>query len=152
MPRLRIFVIDPFDSTRDSLALLLESLGHEVIPCSEPSFCPGYNSDSGCSQDNACADVLVLSQYLPQGRGLEFIRKRHKHGCQVQLHNMFLICDPNEGSACEQAREIGGRPLQMPLDRARLAELLEAVAREISPSRRLVPLEQLQLPRPKSKT
>ncbi len=147
MTRLRIFVIDPVDSTRESLAMLLADLGHEVIACSEPAFCPGYNSDSGCSLDHACADVLVISQYLPKQRGLEFIRQRIIQGCRSQIRNMLLICDPNEESYCEQARELGARPLQTPLDRTHLNDLLTAIAREIPPHRRLAPLEQLKPPR-----
>ncbi|GAB4168454.1 MAG: hypothetical protein Kow00100_08500 [Geothermobacteraceae bacterium] len=152
MTRLRIFVIDPVDSTRESLAMLLADLGHEVIACSEPAFCPGYNSDCGCSLDHACADVLVISQYLPVRRGLDFMRSLLVQGCRGLTRHMLLICDPNEGDCCTQAKELGARSLQTPLDRTHLNDLLTAIAREIPPRRRLVPLEQLNLPEPASRT
>ncbi|GAB4566744.1 MAG: hypothetical protein Tsb0017_27220 [Geothermobacteraceae bacterium] len=152
MTRLRIFVVDPVASTRESLAMLLADLGHEIIACSEPSFCPGYQNGRDCTLEQACADVLVLSQYLPKQRGLEFIRQRLAKGCRGLARNMFLICDPNETTACEQARELGAQALRMPIDRSRLAEMLNVITRELPPDRRLVPLEQLNLPEPASRT
>jgi len=56
--RLRIFIIETRDAIRESLAMHVESLGHEVIMATSADNCPHYRSDKEhCSQKNACGDA-----------------------------------------------------------------------------------------------
>ncbi len=146
MVRLRVFVIDPVESTRESLAMLLHTLGHEVIPCATPDFCPGYRSKvCACPRAHACADVLFIGQHLSGARGIDFIRQRRHGNCHGLVRNMFLVCQPWSAHEEEMARELGCRFLQTPIDQQHLDDILQQVARQTDPNRQLTPLDQLEL-------
>jgi len=139
---LRVFVVEPYEALRDSLAMFVESLGHEVIAVEEPKGCPHYlMPDRACSQEEPCGDALVIGQNLPALKGSEFIARKVRGGCKGSVTNVAMICKPWSDGDRLCAKEFGYQTFETPLRLSELAAWLEQVAARTPPGRNLAPLD-----------
>ena len=93
--RLRVIVIEPEQTVRESLAMMVEECGHEAMAFDVPENCPFYRSETcSCPQEHACADALLLGQHLPRLRGITLLERRLNGGCKGAAAHMALLCLP----------------------------------------------------------
>lgn len=139
--RLRVFIIEPDDALRESLAMFVAECGHEVVAATAPETCPFYRNDSCvCLQEHACGDILLLGQHLPLLKGITFIERRLRGGCKGMIANVALLCRPWSDSDRRRAEALGCRYLETPLRLTELADWLQLVAQRVNPQRQLTPL------------
>lgn len=139
--RLRIFIIEPYEALRDSLAEFVTMLGHEAVAVVEPHACPHYAAGGQqCSRKNPCGDAMILGQMLPGMRGLELIERRIQGGCRGSVANVAMICAPWSESDSQRAKALGFRIFETPLRLEKLAIWLHEVAATTPLDRKLAPL------------
>lgn len=140
--KLRIVVVEPEESIRESLALFLRSLGHEVMAVAEPDLCPIYHDESAtCPQENPCGDILLIGQHLPKADAFRFIQARIVAGCKGLVENMAVICGPWERDARFLGRELGCRVFRTPMKFSDLQKFVDEVASRTDPRRRLAAVD-----------
>lgn len=136
--QLRIFVVDPNDAMRESLALHIESLGHEVIAVASPDICPHYHQGfQYCSQENPCGDAIILGQDLPLLKGIDFIERRVNGGCKGAVANNAIICRPWSSEEQRRAETLGCKFFETPLRLTDVTNWLKCIEKNIPPDRRL---------------
>lgn len=139
--RLRVFIIDPNDTMRESIALHVESLGYEVIMASSAETCPHYHADrQSCIQENVCGDAMIFGQELPTITGIDFIARRLKGGCKGAAANSAIICRPWSYEEEKRADELGCRFFETPILLADITAWLMGVAETRPAGHRLAPL------------
>lgn len=138
--RLRVYVIEPYEAIRDSLAEFIVMLGHEAVALAEPAGCPHYGGPGQrCSRETPCGDAIILGQTLPGLRGVELIERRIAGGCKGSVANVAMICEPWSEKDGRRAGELGFRIFETPLRLDEIAAWLAVVAARIPPGRRLAP-------------
>ncbi len=138
---LRVFVVETYEAMRDSLAMFIESLGHEVISVEEPTGCPHYHTSEGsCSQDEPCGDALIIGQNLPTMKATEFIARKVRGGCKGSVANVAMVCKPWSDGDRLCAKEFGYQIFEMPLRLNELAAWLEQVEARTPLGRKLAPI------------
>ncbi|ORJ54751.1 hypothetical protein [Geothermobacter hydrogeniphilus] len=146
MEPLRVFIIEPAESMRESLALFVRNLGYEAIACSSPAVFPCIDN-SHCETDKICGDALIVGQHLPQQAGLDFIAQRLAGPCRGLVKNITLICLPWSIGDQQRAERLGCRWLETPLDLGELRAWLATIAENLPADRKLVPLTELLVDR-----
>lgn len=139
--KLRIFIIDPNESMRESLTMHIESLGHEVIAAVSPDICPHYHEDfQSCSQQDACGDAILIGQELPLLKGIEFIERRLRGGCKGAITNNALICRPWSTAEKSRAESLGCHFFETPIQLSAITDWLKEVEQRTPPDRQLASL------------
>lgn len=145
--RLRVFIIEPYEALRDSLAEFVTMLGHEAVAVVEPHTCPHYAADGQqCFRQKPCADAVILGQMLPGLRGLELVERRIQGGCKGSVANVAMICAPWSERDSQRAKELGFRVFETPLRLEKLAIWLHEVAATTPLDRKLPPLPATETP------
>ncbi len=82
---MRILLLEDESTIRDTYVFMLERLGHEVTPCSDPGSCELPCLQCGrCPDGLPCRDVIISDIYMPVQSGLDFIRQLRGYGCPVK--------------------------------------------------------------------
>lgn len=136
--RLRILIIDDEECIRDSLALHLSELGHEVLTCDKPEGCPAY-FDHPCEEAGACADVLFVDYDMPGVDGLSCLRQLTRHGCHTLPPNRILMTRSTTPELIEKTGKMGCRIVKKPLHLAEIEKLVNRARAFIPEGRRLSP-------------
>jgi len=118
--RLRVFIVENHDDTRDILSMLMSAMGCEVrsVSCMRDALeqLPG-----------ADADVLLSDIGLPDGDGWELMRRLHLE------HPVYAIAMSGYGMAEDRERSLAAgfrHHLVKPMDIEKLEALLAEAARE----------------------
>jgi len=135
---LRILIIDDERCIRDSLAIYLTDLGHDVYVSENPSFCSVANKCL-CEQTYPCADILLIDQNMPTCKGLEFIREQSLLGCKLQPHHQIIMSGTVSPDMIQDAKELSCQIVQKPFSLAQLEQLIKNLSTNINPNRQLSP-------------
>ena len=139
--QLRVLIIETSDAMRDSIAIHIESLGHEVITASSAEMCPHYHEDNqACRQENACGDVIILGQELPATTGIDYIERRLAGGCRGAAANNAIICRPWSHNEQRRADALGCRFFETPILLAEITVWLKDIEARTPVERTLTPL------------
>jgi len=114
----RIVVVDDNHDSTDSLAMLLELTGHEVIR--------SYDGDDAIEKACACQpDVMLLDLAMPKVDGCQVARRIRQHdGCKDTL--LVAITGYTDDAHRVQAKQAGfDHYLIKPVEFADLSALLE---------------------------
>ncbi|WP_057298609.1 response regulator [Pelomonas sp. Root1217] len=120
--RLRVFIVENHDDTRNTLSMLMVAMGHEVRSVS----CMREALDQLPAAD---ADVLVSDIGLPDGDGWELMQRLRLE------HPLYAIAMSGYGMAEDRERSLAAGfryHLVKPMDIEKLEALLAEAARERS--------------------
>lgn len=140
--KLRIIVLDMDESIRTLITLIAQKKGHEVIALSEPTVCPLYSDlDCCCSQENACGDLMIISNRMAKMSGLKLIEKQLDGGCKGASQNkLVLSTSAREDEDFSFARELGCKLIMEPFKVSAISEWIDECEKKIDPKRRLADL------------
>lgn len=115
--KLRVVVFEDDDSVRDFIGMLVKSYGHEELSYREPTICPLYSDPvCRCSREEACADILVTDNHMPNMTGLEFIRRQSVSGCKGVMKNKAVISGAWSDVELHLAKSLGCKIFTKPID------------------------------------
>jgi len=144
LENLRVFIIEPAESMRESLAMFVRNLGHEVIANRDPSVFPCFSTKHCEAPEQAiCGDVLIVGQHLPHQAGLDFITQRLDSSCRGLAAHMSVVCAPWSAGDQQRAAKLGCRWFETPLNLGDLQRWLEKIAADLPAGRQLVPRDEL---------
>jgi len=136
--KLRILIIDDEACVRESLAIYLADLGHEVFIAERPGPCH-LECPVACSVDTFCVDLLLVDQNMPGESGLDYIRGQIKRGCRLPTSRQVLISGVVTPELEAALAELGCRVLHKPFRLEQLDQVIAEVSKEISSGRLLSP-------------
>jgi len=87
----RIIIVDDEPCIRDSIVMYLENFGFEVVTAEDPTVCEALAQNHMCVQEQACGDIILVDQHMPNMTGIEFIERRVKRGCKGVLTQTALM-------------------------------------------------------------
>ena len=137
---LRIFIIDDEECIRDSIAIYLTDLGHEVRVYDKPSLCPAFQGHN-CKLAGPCADLILVDQNMPGMSGLELLKRLINYGCHVLPPNRIIITGNAEPGLEAEVRKLGCQIHQKPLRLNTISDIINKAALLISDDRKLSELE-----------
>jgi two-component system, LuxR family, response regulator FixJ len=112
-----IFVVDDDASVRDSLSVLLETLGFQV-------FTHGSGAQMLADERRRNAGCLIVDHHMPGMDGLEMLAALHGEGIKAPA---ILITGRLDTTVSERAASIGVKEiLEKPFSAARLVEVVRS--------------------------
>ena len=134
--RPRILIFEDNDILRSTLKYILTERGYEVFSFSDPRMCRVYNSFyHKCSEDYACADIVISDVKMSTKTGLELIKERQQKGCKAK-YRALMSGDWSDSDLIE-AQELGCTIFRKPFDIKELFQWLEGCIKKINPERKL---------------
>ncbi|HEY6839545.1 MAG TPA: hypothetical protein VI389_12450 [Geobacteraceae bacterium] len=130
-----------------SLLLLLRHLLHrnnnfEVLGYSDPTMCPLYaNPTCRCTREEACADILLTDNHMPNMTGLEFIHQQCLRGCKGIMKQKAVMSADLRPEDIALAEELGCRIFRKPFQAPELLNWVHACEADISLERKLVNMQ-----------
>jgi len=79
--KFRALILEDDPSLRLMMQRILEQRGYEVVTYRDPSLCPLYHGNVCCQ---ACVDILITDNRMPNVTGLEFLESQHCKGCNIK--------------------------------------------------------------------
>lgn len=122
--KLRIMIIDDEECIRDSLAIHLSSLGHEVFTFEMPEKCPAFNAHN-CHLKGPCADIVFVDHNMPGTSGLDYLKRLRHHGCLVMPPHRIMMTGDVTPALEEEILRMGGQIVQKPLRFDTLEEIID---------------------------
>ena len=103
-------------------------LGYEQVLVADPSLhrLPCLEGRV-CSEENPCADVLLVDQYLPTMFGLDLIEKLNRRGCNLPAGSKAIITGVLSSQEAERAKSLGCDVLLKPVTFEMLKNWLSSV-------------------------
>ncbi len=112
----RIMIIDDDESIRESLGVYSEMLGYEPVLFTGPESCNVFHIDNhACSNENHCAEILIVEQNMKKMTGLDFIQQQLDKGCKHPARHKVVISDSLTRKEFMQAKKLGCHVLQKPV-------------------------------------
>jgi DNA-binding response OmpR family regulator len=135
--QLRAVIIDDEPSVRQSLEYLCARRGYEVLTFPGPGHCPLYVSPPcPCPRGTACADLLLVDQYMLEVDGLGFIAGLRTKGCVgLQIAALSGAWPP---AARVRAIGLGCRLFRKPFELPELFAWFDSVEAQVEPRRVLL--------------
>lgn len=138
---LRVVIFEDERVTREILSRLISSRGHEVLCFPDPSCCPLYSGTAcSCTEEEACADILITDNQMPVMSGLQFIRRQYERGCKGIVNNKAVVSGYLSPEELEQIRNMGCKVFSKPVKWGEMLLWLEECEELMNPSRKLVNL------------
>ena len=140
--KLRIIVLDMDKSTRELITIIAQKGGHEVIALAEPVVCPLYSDlDCSCSQENACGDIMIISNRMAKLSGFHLIKKQLEGGCKGASQNkLVLTTSINMDEDFSYAKDLGCKMMMKPFKIQEISNWIDECEKKIDPNRELAGL------------
>lgn len=116
MRRRRVILIDDEPLILDLLRDFFEARGYEVMTFTDLIACPGNAADHGCSNNQACADILLTDYSMLKTTGLQLLETQEKHGCHIPPMNKALLTGFLDDEKIKKVRELGVTSFEKPLE------------------------------------
>jgi len=143
--KMRILVFEDSFSVRKPLCLFLRRKGHEVLDFPSPVTCELVVSKTcTCPLNHACADLVITDMIMPEMSGLDLVRVLAEKGCKAPSQNKIVISSVLTPEQEAEFRSLGCNYLRKPFELNTLEELLQTCEKNLSPTRKLIPLEELR--------
>ncbi|WP_020674998.1 response regulator [Geopsychrobacter electrodiphilus] len=137
----RIIVFEDDEASRRLMTILLEQRGYEVISAADPTICPLYSDrEKPCPHVDACGDILLTDNRMPNMTGLEFVETQSQRGCKGIIQNKAVISGTWSSKECEQAEKLGCKMFYKPVCISEIFEWIEEQITKIPLNRKLAPL------------
>ncbi len=135
--RLRAVIIEDEPLVRYTLEYLCGRRGYEVLAFSDPGLCPLYfRPPCPCPRGTACADLLLVDQYMPMVNGLNFVEGLRSKGCvALQIAAISGAWPP---AARAHAVQLGCTIFPKPFAVADLFAWFDSVEVRVDPTRTLL--------------
>jgi CheY-like chemotaxis protein len=142
--KIRAFVLDDDEAIRSLISYILEERGYEVLSYSEPLFCPVYlDSKCPCPMKYVCGDIFITDINMPNITGLEFLENQMRNDCKATVQNMAVMSGAWTDTQLEQAKKLGCRIFEKPLNFEEVSKWLDECEKRIEPDRKLINLQEL---------
>ena len=140
--KLRVVVFDDNKQVRDSISLVVTMCGHDVLAYDNPSLCPLYlESACTCPREEACADIIITDNNMPQMTGLEFIRRQFERGCKGIIRNKAIMSGDWSTDELAVAASLGLKIFSKPVEVTELIAWLLEREQQIPRERILLDVE-----------
>jgi CheY-like chemotaxis protein len=134
--RLKVVIFDDDKDVLDLLTALVTDRGHEALSYSEPTLCPLYlNLSCTCTSGEACGDILITDNHMPQMSGLEFIQEQSLRGCKGINRNKAILSGAWSPEELQLANSLGCKIFYKPFDIKEFIEWIEECEANISGER-----------------
>jgi CheY-like chemotaxis protein len=138
----RILVFDDHQEILNLLKVVFDSRGYEVLTYPHPGACPIFDNEScSCPEGQSCTDIILTDINMPVMRGIDFIEKQIKKGCQCR--NLALMSGDYTSDEMQRANELGLKFFLKPFEIADIFDWLDQIEQKISPRRKLTGYEEL---------
>lgn len=124
----RILIVDDEACIRESLQIYLSEQGHDVQTAESPQYCSGGDG-RGCRQASACADVLLIDQWMPGMTGIDYLEQRREWHCRSVGQHIALMSASLSDDVRSRATRLGSKLFQKPLRFDELEQWLATLAR-----------------------
>lgn len=125
----RILIIDPEENVRETLGVFSEMLGYEPMFAADAASCRAIHAENqGCTELQACADILLIDQGLPTMTGLEFVERQMEKGCKAAVHCKAIMAKTLSPEEFKEAKNLGCYVLQKPVTYEIMEQWLSSVA------------------------
>ena len=132
----RILVFDDHQEILRLLEVVFDSRGYEVLTYPHPGACPIFREDCcSCPNGQACTDIILTDINMPVMRGIDFIEKQLKKGCNCR--HLALMSGDYTSDEARRAKELGLKFFRKPFDISEVFEWLDEIEPKISPDRKL---------------
>lgn len=129
---------------RGSISTYLRRKGYEVLDFPSPLFSVLASAETcTCPTDYACTDIIVTDMNMPGMTGLDFIRMSATKSCRVAARNIIVISTALSREQEAELRGYGCHFLPKPFMLIELLGVIQACERNLSPRRKLIPVEEL---------
>jgi two-component system chemotaxis sensor kinase CheA len=134
--KIRALVFEDDGTLRYVVKCVLDGRGYEVMAFENPAACPLLKAhECRCDSDEMCADIIVSDVDMPQLSGLEFVKAQKEKGCKIV--NIGLMSGHWSEEQLKQARELGCKTFEKPLDIAEFNHWLDECEVRLSKDRSL---------------
>ena len=138
----RILVFDDHEEILNLLKVVFDSRGYEVLTYPHPGACPIFDHDScSCPDGQSCTDIILTDINMPVMKGIDFIEKQMKKGCQCR--HLALMSGDYTSDEMERANELGLKFFLKPFEISDIFEWLDQIEQKIHPHRRLTEYDEL---------
>jgi DNA-binding NtrC family response regulator len=116
MRKRRVILIDDEPLILDLLRDFFETRGYEAMTFTGLIACPGSTEDRGCSDNRACADILLTDYSMVKTTGLQLLEAQVKHGCNIPPMNKALLTGFLDDDKVKKVRDLGVTYFEKPLE------------------------------------
>ncbi len=99
--------------------------GYEVLTYQEPVVCPVDNDTEGCTQFNACADIILTDFMMPKMNGIELLVAQSGRSCKVSMKNKAIISGYIDDKRLEKVHELGCAHFNKPFNLDEIGKWLD---------------------------
>jgi FixJ family two-component response regulator len=114
MRQRRAIIIDDDLTVLNVLRIYFELRKYEVITCSEPVRCPGYDDNKQCDNRRPCCDVLITDYRMPCVTGIDLLQAQSRMGCSLSARNKLIMSGTVDDKLIEAVKELGCSFLRKP--------------------------------------
>ena len=138
----RILVFDDHQEILNLLKNVFDSRGYEVLTYPHPGACPLFDKEiCSCPDGQSCTDIILTDINMPMMRGIDFIEKQIKKGCQCR--HLALMSGDYTSDEMQRANELGLKFFLKPFEIADIFDWLDQIEQKISLRRKLTGFEEL---------
>ena len=117
MKKLKAVVIDDLDWCRELLTEILEEKGYAVRSYAQAETFPFCSDPTRpCQSSEACADLLLTDNRMPNLTGLEMVAQQRARGCKLCQGKRAVISGSWTGAERGRAHALGCHVLEKPFN------------------------------------
>ena len=140
----RIIFLGDLEEIGGLYNLYLRSKGFEVFNFPSPNDCALIAQQKcTCSQDYACADIIIAQMDMDGMSGLELIKHQREKGCHTLPQNKAVISSKFTDRQKYEANALGCKILQKPFRLIDMMNWIKECEKNIPANRKLTPLTEL---------
>jgi CheY-like chemotaxis protein len=133
MKKLRVIIYEDDPALATLLEQVLVHKGHDVQVYADPTNCPVYHDHGNeCSQEVACADVIISDHMMPNITGVDYYRLQRVRGCKTPNENKALITGSAMHADLKAAiEELGCHYIKKPFKIAEILKWIDECAERV---------------------
>lgn len=108
----KALLLDDDPTCRELFSEILDSFGIKVTAFSDPTCF--LKNVATCPRDQACFDLIITDNDMPNMTGLGFLQKLHKMQCKIPATHKALISGKLSTEDCAAIDKLGSRAFCKP--------------------------------------
>ncbi len=89
---------------------------YEILTYQEPTMCPVWKSDSDCSHQQPCADIMISDLMMSTMSGIDLFNLQLDRGCKIPIKNKALLSSYIDNNITKDIITMGCAFFAKPLD------------------------------------